>query len=397
MTPPTPSRILYLALDDRFAFGKSIIQGVFQYLKEHQLHYAIEYPRINELNGSKIFKNESNPSRVRGIIAHLYNHRYLEDLRQTGLPVINVSNFGEQKMFSQVISDDYRAGQMAADYFLGRGYVHFAYLGIPTHRYSELRGQGFSDRLAEKGFKVFEMAPMSGHESVKEILQKVGHLPQPLALFCANDLRAFRAILACQHLGFRVPEEIAILGVDNEVSRAHTFATSLSSIVLGTERMGYLAAQMIDHYHETDHQPAQEILVPPVKVIQRRSTDALQQQNPDLRKVLEIIQDRFTEPLRVEDLPGLCGLSRRTIERLFQVHLRSTPHAEILRHRVNLARQQLLTTNDKMEKIAAECGFSSPRELYNAIRRSTGLSPSVFRKTNLPKLTQGKNGQLLPA
>lgn len=387
----SPTPLLVLALDHRFAYGKSIAEGACQYVQDMNLPWSIEYPNVSEMDDVDQFIKSSG-TLVQGIIAHIAELDQLHQIRSLGYPVINVSGRLPMEVFPQIITDDFQTGQMAAEYFLKKGFVHFAYLGIPAHLYSELRWQGFAKRIAEEGLlstkislnETLKSEPRHPNPVVESVFDALKNTPKPLALFCANDIRAFRAIQACQHFGIRVPEEVAVLGVDNEVSGARTSQPSLSSIELGTRQMGFLAAQMLHRHTQPGPLPLQQIKVAPVEVIERESTDTMQQENPDLRKVLRIIQNRFTEQLRVEDLPAACGLSRRTIERLFKIHLRSTPHAEIVRNRLNLARHKLLTTNDKMEKIAIESGFSSTAELYKAIRRSTGLSPTEFRRNNSP-------------
>lgn len=383
--------LLILALPREMSFARGVIRGVQRYVEENQLDWAFDFMTFGELEAitprEKIF-HPDNP--VAGIILHLQKKAWFPYLESLPCPIVNVSRALEQKVFAEVVSDDLAIGRLAAEYFLQKGFVHFAYSAMECHHYSRLRQQGYTERLREEGFSVHTFSAEDFSTKTVEspiyslpmelLGKKLKALPKPIALFCANDLRAARALEACRRHGLGIPHEIAIMGVDVEEFGPHSFPGKLSSILPGTEAMGYHAAQMIKRQEGKGVLPYRQLTIPPVEIVSGSTTDLFLHADNHLRRALTFIREHYCEPIRVEDVFAHCGVSRRHLERSFKTHLGVTPLAEILRRRLHRARALLLRENSGIEQIALSCGYTSLREFYHAFRRETGLSPTAYRK-----------------
>lgn len=403
---PIP-QLLLLALPRRYAFARGVVRGVKRYLEDNKLPWMVDFPEWNELADPNLCpmlarRLLAQKVEIKGVVAHVARPEHREILERTGLPVVNCSQKLDDSGFADVVSDDHQVGVMAADYFIRKGFVHFAYSGVESHHYSRLRYRGFSEHLEKNGFPL----SMELHESyqtvsgrpfpyftyIEDLCENLQSAKKPVALFCDTDHRAFRLIQAFRVVGLKVPREVAIIGVDNEEADTEASSRTLTSIEPGSEAMGYHAAQMIRNHDGKGPIPIATVRIPPVQVVCGQSTEVNLQQDPHLQKAINYLQNHYHESIRVEDVADHCGIGRRQLERLFKTHLAVSPHQEILRLRLHRAQNILLHHSWNMEKVAEACGFASPREFYLSFRRQTGLSPSAYRKMFLHHgVPAGKN------
>jgi LacI family transcriptional regulator len=184
----------------------------------------------------------------------------------------------------------------------------------------------------------------------------------------------------CWLLDIPVPQHLAILGVNNDETYCLSSSIGLSSVMLASEKIGFLAAKLLEDLHKGDASPDTLIRVPPLNVISRISTDMQSIQDNLVRKALCYIQDNVHRSIRVNDLLDYLSVSRRTLERRFKEKLGHSPHFAINRARVEVAKKLLEATDMKMEDIAEHCGFSEARILYRNFRMVAGVSPAKYRK-----------------
>jgi LacI family transcriptional regulator len=322
--------------------------------------------------------------RLEGIIGHLGPGHHLRLLQSMGVSAVGVSNLCAGPFpLPRVINDDRSTGMLAAEHFLERGFQNFVYLGIDGHQYSSERERGFRERLEQAG-AVLHPVPSALEEwggrlrtATKDWL---AGLPKPAGLFAANDFLATKVLRRVLDAGWQVPEDFAILGVDNERIQCAVSPVGLSSVTLDTARMGFRAAERLDRLMSGGEDPGGDELVAPKGVVARASTDALAVTDPFIRQVNRYIRDHLHEGIGVAEIARAMNASRRTLERHFLEARGFTPYQEILRARVRRAKDLLLHTDEPMDVIAAETGFSEARFLTQHFKTIVGVTPSAFRR-----------------
>jgi LacI family transcriptional regulator len=200
----------------------------------------------------------------------------------------------------------------------------------------------------------------------------------------STDLRAAMVLDACQRLGLRVPEQVAVIGVDNDVVACELCQPSLSSVSRNDWLVGWEAARLLDALISGATPARTVIRIPPDGVVARRSTDTLAIEDPVVSAAVRYLREHLHEPFGVERLLEQTGLSRRRLEQRFRQCLGRSPYAFITDQRVERAKQLLATPHKTtLRAVASACGFAEPRRLRLAFQRLTGMSPSQFRRTAL--------------
>jgi len=286
---------------------------------------------------------------------------------------------------------------MAAEHFLNAGCTHFAYWGPSTHHHYIVRGRAFEHRLADAGFScawapphldLFDMnVPPPG------LAEWIASLPKPVALFTCSDVTGRHAVDTCHHHGLRVPEQVAVLGVDNDELLCELAAVQLSSIAVPTERKGYEAARML-HRLMLGQSVKSPVIIQPTGVVTRRSSD-LRTRDPMVSRALDMILSQPSAPLAVEDLLEHLPISRRSLERRFRAALGRSPSAEIRRLRVERAQRLLEETDLTVTQIAAAAGVADITRRRRALRRQVGMTPSAYRRQMSKGLPASRHPQRL--
>jgi LacI family transcriptional regulator len=323
-----------------------------------------------------------------GIIAHLFDKNLANRLVKFRAPLVNTTNTLNDLRVPLVEVDHARIGKMAAEYFLHRGFRHFGYFGSSWTGFSKDREAAFADRLAESGFRLdscyAEYLPRPPIADSWKGVDVKAHawlkaLPKPVAILSSNDVPARELAEICRELELHIPEQVALLGVDNDDLECHLCTPLLSSIELGSERVGYEAAKMLHQLMERRPLKQRTILVPPLRIVTRQSTDTLAIQDNDVAAALAFIRNSAHEEINVDAILRGVPLSRRALERKFRDQLGRTVLEEIRRARLELAKSLLSETNLPMPTIATRCGFSGARRLAVVFRQIVGATPTEYR------------------
>ncbi|MFP4053925.1 MAG: substrate-binding domain-containing protein [Phycisphaerae bacterium] len=366
---------VHLATDTRH--GREMLLGILDYRDEvgtlrverHDPHFLRRRARSGALCGA--------------VVICTFDSR--QALRRVRLPMVNVSAQCPPDQMPSVISDDYRIGQIAGEYFRDRGYLHGAWAGIPGHYYSRRRREGFAETLEAVGGRLHDLDESTGNldgagEIVMALRTRLVELPRPLAVFACNDMRARLVARACDAAGLTVPEEVAILGVDDDEVTCRLVRPSLSSIHTHTRRIGYTAARLLDDLLAGQAPPSEPIEVGPLSVSERLSSDAYAVSDPLLADALRWIRQNVRENLKVEDVLDEFGVSRRTLELKFHKELGRTPLEEIRRSRIERAKTVLAETAWPMPRVAELAGFLDAKGFGTIFRRYVGMAPTEYRR-----------------
>jgi LacI family transcriptional regulator len=279
--------------------------------------------------------------------------------------------------------------KLAAEHFISRGYKFFAFYEWKDIPVNSLRHDAFKKQLLREGIPegnifVIKQSPSENigdwetHQS--DTIDQVNRLPRPLAVFAGQDNLGASLIEMCVRAGIHVPEEIAILGVDNTELICESSLVPLSSVRTRLTEVGYQAARQLDLLMKEEiNNKVPPILVESNGIVSRQSTDILAVEHPAVATALRYIKQHYSESITIEDIIEFTGLSKRGLEKAFERHLGRTPASELRRVRLDQAKRLLTETLDKIESIAFDCGYSNSSNLSCAFRRDTGMSPRAYR------------------
>lgn len=382
-----PERRIALLQQKESGYCRSVILGALRYFESHDLNYCIQDapPRMKAIEALKNW----NPH---GIIAHTVDRQFTETIIRTGLPMVSTT-YSYPELPAPVIDVDHElVGEMAARYFIGKGFKNYAYFGSQANLFSIHREIGFRSYLQANGLTVHtlhtEVLPLpeptiSWAELDESIAAWLNGLPKPIAILASNDHPGRKLLELCHRLRIKVPSDVAVLGVDNDESECRMATPSLSSIAIPGEKIGYLAAEKI-HRHLDHGEPLDPVYIKlePLYCIARNSTDVQSCLDPVIRRSLEIISDQVAQGLTVDLLTRQVGCSRRALERKFKQHLKSSILNQIHLAHINLAQQLLIETEFAIQEVAERCGLPSVRRFNIIFRKHTGTTPRDYRRSS---------------
>ncbi|HOP77121.1 MAG TPA: DNA-binding transcriptional regulator [Thermogutta sp.] len=387
-----------LLIETSRGYGRQFLKGVIRYGRLHgpwgfyitpgDLEQVL--PRMRRWGGTGIIARVETSQAARAIVAAKLPTILV------GLSSLRLRRNKSLAQFSQVHSDSYNAGRLAAEHLLERGFRHFAYVGLPGYLWSQRREQGFCDRISEAGFTV-DVYPLASNRTGysrntwekehRRLADWLATLPHPVGLMACNDDRGREVLEACRTAGIRVPEEMAVVGVDNDELFCELSDPPLSSVALNAEAAGYRAAALLDRMMLGEKIAPQEIVAEALHVVTRRSSEIVAMEDPDLTAALQFIHDHVTEPITVADVVSAVHVSRRALELRFRRQLGRTIHEELERLRLQRAERLLIETELPIPYVAEAVGYNSPNYFARIFQQKRLMSPTEFRRQ--------KRGELL--
>ena len=317
--------------------------------------------------------------------------------RRYGLAVVGIGAWAPTREFAglpYVDVDPKAMGEMAADYFVNRGFRNFGMVNSVGPFHAPYRGEAFiaalrRRKLACDVFDRKKQYPPCGEPigASEEIHRWLAGLPKPLAVFCTDDSESFWVCAVCQRSGINVPEEVAILGADDDEMFCTTSHPRLSSIQVPTEQVGYEAAKLLDAMLSGRKIPKRPILLPPIRVETRQSTDIMAIDDHRVADAVQYIRRNACEGIRVGDVAEKVALPRRMLERRFHKAIDRSPFAEIRRVQIENVKALLAQTDETLEAIAPECGFDSIKRLGPAFKKAVGMTLGAYRTQFRSRLT----------
>lgn len=309
------------------------------------------------------------------------------EIIKLGLPTIAIANEPNIPGVVNVVAKNDRIGRMAAGHLLDRGLRNFAYCGFDDIFWSLERSESFADAIAKAGFKThLYKQPRSRSKQLWKTEQLVmadwlKSLPKPVGLMACNDDRGQQVIDACKLAGLNMPDDVAIIAVDNDELVCGLTDPTLSSVNLNFERAGYESAELLDKIMDgqvktTDHQ----ITVHSTHVVTRQSTDILAIDDPVVSTALRFIRQNAKKDIQISDVAEVVATSRRTLQQRFRSLLHRSLHDEIMRTRVELVAQLLVETNLSVSEIGARLDYASPEHISRSFKRIKGLTPRAYRE-----------------
>jgi LacI family transcriptional regulator len=323
-----------------------------------------------------------------GFIAHVFTAALAERLAELGKPVVNVAGVLPDLPFPRVSVDHEAVGRLAARHFLDRGVRRFAFVGYPRHEFSIGREKGFCLEVEQAGFAAALFRdclqrpgdPTGLWRWNRALLEWLESLATPVGIFTSHDSQGAQISEYCRHLGREVPDEVAIVGVDDDDLLCDLARPSLSSVALPGGRIGYEAAAMLERLMLGRRLKTARIELPPVRLVARQSSDILAIADPEVSQAMRYILAHAAEPIGVADVLRAVPVSRRSLERRFRRLLRRGIGEEIRRAHLERAKGLLVDSELPMSRVAARSGFTDSRQLSIVFRQETGLTPTGFRQ-----------------
>jgi LacI family transcriptional regulator len=409
--PDVPRVVLLLS--HHAGYDRGILQGIVRYARIHgpwNLYLAgvepgLPLPEMETFSGGR--SKTTDPAceapqmrlpdlrrwEAKGIIGRLQNRRIAKMALAVGVPVIAMDLSEEQlagdlplSRVSEIRSDSHEAGRMAAEHLLERGFRRFGYCGYAGRTWSERSREGFCKQIEKAGFHcdVYEppkrSRPVLWQQERDMVTAWLRSLPKPAGVMSCNDIRGRQVLESSALGGMSVPDEVAVVGVDDDQLLCELSNPPLSSVVLNAEQGGYQAADLLDALMSCRKKGPQRIDVEPLWVLARQSTDALAVDDADVAAAVRYIRDHLQAPIGVQNIVEQVTLSRRALELRFEQVLGRSIRAEIQRARLAWAKRLLVETGLPVAKIADLAGFRGHSYLSEVFHREAGETPAQYRR-----------------
>ncbi|MCC7335845.1 MAG: DNA-binding transcriptional regulator [Pirellulaceae bacterium] len=324
-----------------------------------------------------------------GLIGHLYSDALATAAVEMGIPVVTVSGLLSEYPIPRVATDHAAIGRLAAEHFIERGYRQFAFVGYSGLEFSDGRYAGFQNRLDAEG-RIAERLFIPGKlgsiptgpcRAPRQGLEKwLTRLPRPIAIFAANAAIGFWISVACHEIGLNIPEEVALLDVDYDQLQSQLSNPPTSSVALPAHRMGYEGAQLLDQLISGSKPSTTKIILPPIGVVVRQSSDALAIEDEAIARAASFIRMHRQTPLSVMDVVRHVNVSRCTLERKFRKMVGHSLAEEIRRSRRERAKTLLVSSELSIANVAEQSGYPGNIELSVDFRKYLGLTPTEYRR-----------------
>ncbi len=384
-------RKIALLIEWSRAYGRGVLGGIANYVKAHETWKIYQTERRLCDAAPEWLKHWQGD----GVIARIENEELLEEIRKLDLPVVDLFEHRSAEGIPGVITDNRAIAHLAADHLIERGLEHFAYCGLPGIYSSEARGECFVEYLKQAGYEVsvYDNPQLSGSSFIstsedyelrceETVASWVSSLPKPVGLMACNDLRAHQVLMACSDRSIAVPEELAVIGVDNDELICELCHPPLTSIEQNCEGVGYQAAGLLDRLLDGEVPPAKPTLVEPLGVVPRQSTDIVAVGDADVAAAVHFIRGHACDGIQVGDVLQHVQVSRSTLERRFSKLLGRSPKAEILRVQLDRVKHLLSMTDYPLARIAQLAGFEYMESMCECFKRVTGRTPGQYRSNS---------------
>lgn len=376
-----------LLIETSNAYARGLLEGIIQYIRAHH-PWSVFLPEQERGADAPAWLMKW---RGDGIIARIENEEIARTLRKVKVPLVDVSAARLIQEVPWVETDDAEIAVLASQHLMDRGFQHLAFCGDTRFNWSLWRQEHFTRAVHSAGYVCHVYASAlskpgkySWNREKHELAAWLKQLPRPVGILACYDIRAQQLLEICRELAISVPEEIAVLGVDNDRLLCDLANPPLSSIIPNAHRTGYLAAELLEQMMAGEQVPAEAHFVKPLGIQTRQSTDILAVDDPYVASALRYIRANACRGANVNAILKSIPLSRRALESRFRKLLGRTPHEELMRLRIERVRQLLTETNLSLLEISRLAGFTHAEYLSVAFKREVGQSPREFRRQGNP-------------
>ena len=306
------------------------------------------------------------------------------------VPVVNLASYSSPIINCRILPDNKMIGAVAAEHLLSRGFQQFAFYRVSSFPTVMERMVGFRSAILAAGKEYHELdlstqmpAKLLNSDQYLTILSalvsKLKKLPKPIGVMAQYDAEANDVVRACLSVNLRIPEDVAVIGVDNDPLYSTLGPVPLTSVNSNRRLAGYRAAEMLDSILDGKRWGEKLVLIKPEGVVVRESTDLVAVGDPYVSKALRYILSEFKSDIDVEDVVKRSGISRRGLYSRFEKNVGHTIYEEIMNHRLDYASRLLRETDAKLHAVALNSGFGDSERLSKAFKRHYDISPIGYR------------------
>jgi LacI family transcriptional regulator len=372
-----------LLIETSNAYARGLLRGIVAYIRQHQ-PWSLYLSEHNRGDKAPAWLSSWKGD---GIIARIENASMAEALRKVSVPVVDVSAARLLPGLPWFETDDGAIALLAAEHLLERGFTNFAYAGDDRFNWSKWRGEHFVNCVRAAGhscsiYKSQHHFAADDDRLIDDLAGWIKSLPKPVGIMACYDFRGQKVLDACRRHQIAVPDEVAVVGVDNDELLCELSDPPLSSVIPNTHRTGFEAAALLAEVMQGRRVKGEAHLIPPIGVATRQSTEVLAIDDRNIARALHFIRNNACNGINVQDVIKAVPQSRRLLEKRFQKYIGRTPHEEIIRVQLDRVKQLLAQTDLPLEEIAQRSGFAHVEYLSVAFKRETGVPPSKFRQMN---------------
>ena len=372
-----------LIIETSLGSGRDILRGVARYVREHEPWALYHEPHGLEASVPQWLRRWNGD----GIIARIQTRRIAQQLAASGIPVVDVLGVVPELAFPLVSVDNIAIARMAAEHLLERGFRQFGFFGIEGENWSEQRYAGFCSAVASVQSQVpicrlprDAKGRRSWERAEDDIARWIAALPKPAGVLICSDQRGSQFLEACRRAGVSVPNDIAVVSVDNDEPLCEVCLPPLSSVEPGHLNVGYQAAALLDSMLRGGSASRKPLHVQPLETVTRQSSDTLAVADSRVGMALRLIRENAPSGMRIDDIAREVGLSRSVLQRRFRATLHCSIHQEILNVRIRHARELLATTEISLAAVAEQAGFKHQEYLGAVFRARVGKTPAQVRE-----------------
>jgi LacI family transcriptional regulator len=373
-----------LLIETSRAYGRGLLQGINGYLRDHGPWSIYFQPHGLEMPPPRWLRHWHGD----GILARIEDHQMGETIRQTNLPAIDLRYSVPNLGLPHVGLDNKTVVGLAFQHLTDCGFRQFGFCGLSPGQnvWLDLRRSLFDVIVRRSGSAchIFEGPSQSRRatweDEQEQIAAWIRRLPKPVGVMACNDDRGLQVLDACRRVNIMVPEDVAVIGVDNDEILCSLANPKLSSVDVGTYHVGYTAAALLDRMMAGEPPPKEPVLLAALAVVPRESTNVLATEDRELAEAIRLIRERACEGLRLKDFGRTTSLSRRTLGRRVRALLGRSPKDEITRVQLEKAKSLLAETELPVVAIAERCGFSQPKYFSQVFHAKVGTPPASYRR-----------------
>ncbi len=379
-----PTRHVTVLIETSREYGRGLLRGISKFHRENP-HWSIYFEQQDL--GAPLPRWLSS-WKGDGILARVTNLKMGHTLQEKGLPIIDLRGEARELGLPFFEPENHAICTQAYEHLVACGLEHFAFIGEPTGQYiyADQRRKAFQQIVHEHGKQSYVYASRLSGKSVtqweehqQQLADWLASLPKPLGVMCCHDALGPQVLEACRLAELDVPNEVAVIGVDNDEFLCGLAIPPLSSIDINLERIGYEAALMLDQMICGKMQPAKSRSFPPQGVIARQSTDLVACEDPRIAEAVRLIQQQAHSYLKVSDIERQLGISRSLLNRLFKQVVGRSPKQEILRIQIETAKRMLVDSDTPVYAICEHVGFRETKYFIAVFRKFTGMTPRAYR------------------
>lgn len=373
-------RKIAIIIDMSESYSRGLVEGIAHYIRDNDLW---EFQIVNSLKNNSSIPTWFSNWKGDGIIAKIDTPLVAEIVTACNAPTVDVCANRLLPDIPFISTDNQQISQLAAEHLIQNGYENLAFCGADGLSFSRQREEHFVE-IAEKSRKTCSSLRLpdepNGFDSPsKQIIQWLKNLPKPVGVFACFDTLAQQVMAACNLIGLSVPDNVAIIGVDNDPLFCELSNPPLSSVMPNTRASGYEAAKLLDKIMRGEKTTNTSMVIPPLAVVPRQSTDSLAVDDINIKKALKFIRKQAFSGINVSDVARKACLSRRVLELRFKKLLGRTPREEILQVRLKEVKRLLRDTKLPLYLIAEKTGFEHSEYLSVVFRRESKITPSYYR------------------